>query len=101
MVFDGSRMFNHPGYSVEMVDPVGAGDAFVAGFLAGIFESHTLREFASLDFHNRQQVLTHALNIANVCGALTCTRHGDTAAMPTMEQVEEFLDQHGPRASVV
>jgi len=45
--------------------------------------------------------LTHALNIANVCGALTCTRHGDTAAMPTMEQVEEFLVQHGPRASVV
>ena len=101
VVFDGSRMFKHPGYSVEMVDPVGAGDAFVAGFLAGIFESHTLREFASLDSDNRQQVLTHALNIANVSGALTCTRHGDTAAMPTMEQVEEFLDQHGSRASMV
>jgi sugar/nucleoside kinase (ribokinase family) len=76
-----------------MVDPVGAGDAFVAGFLAGIFQSHTVLGFFSLKPDARREVLMRALNIANVCGTLTCTRHGDTAAMPTMKQVGEFLSQ--------
>ena len=93
VVFDGVDILDHPGYAVEMVDPVGAGDAFVAGFLAGIFQRHTIHEFTALKFGARHDVLARSLDIANVCGALTCTRRGDTAAMPTMGQVDEFLEQ--------
>ncbi len=100
IAFDGTNTFDHPGHTVEMVDPVGAGDAFVAGFLAGIFQSHTVLEFFSLKPDSRSEVLTRSLDIANVCGALTCTRHGDTAAMPTMKQVNEFLGQDRPKLAM-
>ena len=101
VLFDGADIFDHPGYAVEVVDPVGAGDAFVAGFLAGIFKDYTIHECLALESDARQKLLARALDIANVCGALTCTRRGDTAAMPTMEQVDEFLDQHGARTTMV
>ena len=39
----------------------------------------------------RAQILHRALEIANACGALVCTRHGDTEPMPDMGQVEEFV----------
>jgi 2-dehydro-3-deoxygluconokinase len=91
LAFDGSTVISHDGYEVQVVDPVGAGDAFVAGLLGGIFRNLQRREFLDLDASSRLPVLQDALRIANVCGALTCTRRGDTAAMPTMEQVEEFL----------
>lgn len=90
IAYDGTNMVEHPGYPIEVVDPVGAGDAFVAGFLAGILNQHTLREFITLHPEARKAILETSLEIANVCGALTCTRRGDTAAMPTMDEVRQF-----------
>jgi 2-dehydro-3-deoxygluconokinase len=94
VAFDGANMVEHSGYRVEVVDPVGAGDAFVAGFLAGILGRHSFRDFLKLDDSARRMVLEHALEIANVSGALTCTRRGDTQAMPTMDEVREFISHH-------
>ncbi len=91
VAFDGASRVDHRGYDVEVVDPVGAGDAFVAGFLAGILRDRTFAELMPLDASARRRVIEESLEIANVCGALTCTRHGDTAAMPTMAEVQEFL----------
>ena len=91
LAFDGSTVVSQAGFEVQVLDPVGAGDAFVAGLLGGIFRSLQRREFLDLDASARLPVLQDALRVANVCGALTCTRRGDTAAMPTMEHVEEFL----------
>ena len=39
VAFDGNQVVEHTGFNVEVVDPVGAGDAFVAGALAGIFQT--------------------------------------------------------------
>ena len=91
VAFDGTSLISHPGYDVSVIDPIGAGDAFVAGFLWGILQEYTLSEFFALDQSSRKVVLRACLDIANVCGALTCTRNGDTAAMPTMDEVREFL----------
>jgi len=93
--FDGDNLLTHEGYRVDVVDPVGAGDAFVAGLLGGIFEYASLSAFLSMDADKRAPILTRALKVANVCGALTCTRHGDTAAMPSMQEVNQFLALHG------
>ncbi len=93
VAFDGASRVDHRGYDVEVVDPVGAGDAFVAGFLAGILRDRTFAELMQLDASARRRVIEESLEIANVCGALTCTRHGDTAAMPTMAEVREFLSE--------
>ena len=91
VAFDGANRVDHRGYDVEVVDPVGAGDAFVAGFLGGVLRDQTFAELIQLDAPARRRVIEESLEIANVCGALTCTRHGDTAAMPTIAEVREFL----------
>ncbi|MXY45850.1 MAG: sugar kinase [Chloroflexi bacterium] len=91
VAFDGANLLRHSGYTVDVVDPVGAGDAFVAGMLGGILEWTDARCYLRLDAAVRAPMLEHALEVANVCGALTCTRHGDTAAMPSMPEVREFV----------
>ena len=99
VAFDGSSLIEQPGYSVDVVDPIGAGDAFIAGFLGGILRQHTIKEFFGLDDLTRKATLRRCLAIANVCGALTCTRRGDTAAMPTMREVREFVGKHDTSAT--
>ena len=91
VAYDGQSVVTHPGFTVEMVDPVGAGDAFVAGFLAGIFQRCALPDLLAMNPDARADILHRALEIANACGALVCTRHGDTEAMPDMREVNEFV----------
>ena len=57
----------------RVVDPVGAGDAFAAGFLAG-----TLRGFS----------LQEALALGNRCGALAMTTAGDMESLPFWDELE-------------
>ena len=85
------NLLAHDGFKVEIVDPVGAGDAFVAGFLGTVLENTDLKTFLAMEPEGRIPVLTYALRVANVCGALTCTRNGDTTAMPSMAEVNRFL----------
>ena len=91
VAFDGANLLEHGGYKVEVVDPVGAGDAFVAGMLGGIFEQSGMKALLRTDADERAPILRRAMEIANVCGALTCTRQGDTAAMPSLAEVEQFI----------
>lgn len=57
----------HPGYRVEVVDTVGAGDAFLAGLLDGILAGG--------------QDLEALLDWANACGAHVATHAGAAPAM--------------------
>ena len=91
VAFDGEQVVEHSGFKVEVVDPVGAGDAFVAGALAGIFQRGSMLDFLVLPADERATVLHAALELGNACGALVCTRHGDTEAMPNMGQVGDFI----------
>ena len=84
----------HPGFSVDVVDPVGAGDAFMAGVLASIYASGGRRaiwDFALSSDADKASTLQDALELGNACGALVCTQHGDTEPMPTMAQAREFI----------
>ena len=65
-----------PGYPVEVVDTVGAGDAFVAGFLSG-----RLRGWATGE----------CLQLANACGACAVTVQGDVKGLPTAEEALALL----------
>ena len=88
------ELVEHPGFSVEVVDPVGAGDAFVAGMLAGIFtsgERGSLAEFLAMEPDDRSVALRDALALGNACGALVCTQHGDTEPMPDMARARAFI----------
>ena len=97
VAFDGENLLERNGYSVEVVDPVGAGDAFVAGLIGSILERANFKTFFSMDASGRAPILSRALEVANVCGALTCTRRGDTAAMPSLPEVKQFIASHTQR----
>jgi 2-dehydro-3-deoxygluconokinase len=59
----------------RIVDPVGAGDGFAAGFLAG--------QLRGLD-------LAQSLKIANTVGAFATTVVGDVEGLPTWREVQEL-----------
>lgn len=76
---DGS-VVHVPGHRIDVVDTVGAGDAFVAGYLSGDVQGWSVAE---------------KLTRANVCGAVTCTMPGDWEAAPTPAEIEAFLATEG------
>jgi sugar/nucleoside kinase (ribokinase family) len=67
---------DHPGFSVEAVDPTGAGDAFNAGFLFGYLTGRPLAECATW---------------ANACGAMTVGQSGGSGAFEGRSDVEAFI----------
>ena len=73
-----------PARSIALVDGVGAGDAFVAGWLA--------EELAGRD-------VEHRLRTATACGAFACTVSGDWEGMPTRPDLARLdLPAHDPVA---
>lgn len=64
------------GFPVEVLNVLGAGDAFLSGFLSGWLRGRPLAECARL---------------GNACGALVVSRHGCTPAMPSAVELQEFL----------
>ena len=64
------------GFAVPVVDTVGAGDAFVAGYLSA--------HLAGLPLEQR-------LRRGNACGALLCTAPGDWEASPTLRDIDRLL----------
>lgn len=67
------------GFPVEVFNVLGAGDAFMAGFLRGWL---------------RDEPLERCCRYANACGALVVSRHGCAPAMPTSRELAHFLE-HG------
>ena len=64
------------GFEVDVIDTIGAGDAFIAGLAISIAEGN--------DFIN-------ACNFANASAALSVTKQGAQTAMPNRNNVEDFL----------
>ena len=95
VAFDGERVVEHSGFPIDVVDPVGAGDAFVAGALAGIFRHRSMLDFLALPASARAKELREALELGNACGALVCAQRGDTEPMPDMRGAMEFARGRG------
>ncbi len=64
------------GVEVDVLNVLGAGDAFASGFLSGWLRDAPLEECA---------------RSANACGALVVSRHGCAPAMPTPAELDYFL----------
>lgn len=62
--------------SVEVVDTVGAGDTFDAGFMYGYLNTWALEE---------------SLRLACVCGALSTQKAGGTESQPTLNEAMKFV----------
>ncbi len=83
-----------PAFRVQAIDTTAAGDAFVGGLLFHLAERGV--DAASLPtFLRDADALGEALRFAAATGALTVTRHGAFAAMPSRTEVEQLIrDQH-------
>jgi 5-dehydro-2-deoxygluconokinase len=68
--------FNGKGVEVEVLNVLGAGDAFSAGFLSGWVRGEDYDACA---------------RYANACGALVVSRHGCAPAMPTRIELDYYL----------
>jgi fructokinase len=77
-----------PGFRADAIDTLGAGDAFVAGLLS------RLLQFDKLEDSLNEASLTEILRFANACGAIATQTPGAIPALPTEEQVVEFLNGH-------
>jgi 5-dehydro-2-deoxygluconokinase len=72
--------FNYRGVQVEVLNVLGAGDAFLSGFLKGWLDGAGYEQCCRL---------------ANACGALVVARHGCAPAMPTPAELDYFLAHAG------
>jgi 5-dehydro-2-deoxygluconokinase len=69
-----------PPFSVEVLNVLGAGDAFASGLLYGYLQGWALERAARL---------------GNACGAIVVTRHGCANFMPTLDEVVAFVAERG------
>lgn len=71
-----------PAFEVEVVDPTGAGDAFLAASLVylsgGEWEEERVRE---------------AARRGTAAGAIACTGYGAMGTLPTRDELERFMDR--------
>jgi 5-dehydro-2-deoxygluconokinase len=65
-------------FSIEVFNVLGAGDAFMSGFLRGWL---------------RERPLAECCTWANACGALVVSRHGCAPAIPSWIELQYFLEQ--------
>ena len=71
-----NEAIGHEGFAVEVFNVLGAGDAFMAGFLRGWLTGEPLEKCCAW---------------ANACGAIVVSRHGCAPAMPTWTELQRFL----------
>jgi fructokinase len=78
-----------PGFKVAAVDSTGAGDGFMAGFLACLLEGAA--DLKSL--HPDGEAIVRWVRFANAVGALTTTRRGAIPSFPTRTEVSSLLEK--------
>jgi sugar/nucleoside kinase (ribokinase family) len=66
------------GFKIDVVDTTGAGDVFHAGFIYGLLQNWDLEKI---------------LQFANAVAALKCRELGGRKGIPTLREVQEFLNQ--------
>jgi 5-dehydro-2-deoxygluconokinase len=71
-----------PGFPVEVYNVLGAGDAFMGGYLRGWL---------------RNQPIEECCRLGNACGAIVVSRHGCAPAMPTWPELEIFFAAREPK----
>ena len=67
---------NFAGFPVEVMNVLGAGDAFAAGLMVSLLQGLSWAD---------------ATQVANACGAIVVSRHGCSVAMPTRAELTHFF----------
>ncbi len=75
-IVQGQSRIDVPGFPVEIVNTVGAGDGFASGLICGWARGWDWQR---------------AARFGNACGALVVSRQGCARALPRLQEVEDFL----------
>ena len=73
---DSAKPVSARSFKVEVLNVLGAGDAFMSGFLRGWLRNETMETCALY---------------GNACGALVVTRHGCSPAAPSFAEIEHLI----------
>jgi sulfofructose kinase len=76
MALDGDRLVHVPAFAVDALDTTGAGDVFRGGFIHGYLSGWPLDE---------------TLRFANAAAAVSCTRLGAMASVPSIEEATRLI----------
>lgn len=79
---DGEIQIKQPAYSVDVVDPTGAGDTFTGFFLGLLVNGYDLKK---------------CMKYSSAASALSVTRHGASNSIPSLKEVEQWIDLHSER----
>ncbi len=78
VTFAGDTIVLCPAFPVDVVDTTGAGDAFHAGYLYGLLQKLPLED---------------TVRFASAVAALNCRKVGARAGLPTLSDVQRFLEE--------
>lgn len=77
-IFEGTDLTFIEGITVQAVDTVGAGDCFAGALASALLDG---------------QCVTQAARYANIVAALKVTKHGAQAGIPTMDEINAFIEK--------
>lgn len=78
IAFDGTDIIDFPAFAIDVVDSTGAGDVFHGAFICKLLECDNL---------------SYLLRFSSAVAALKCTQFGGRTGIPTLQQVERFLEE--------
>jgi sugar/nucleoside kinase (ribokinase family) len=78
VALEGDRLLRVPAFAIDAVDTTGAGDVFRGAFIFGYLQGWPLEP---------------TMRFANAAAAVSCTRLGAMASVPSREEAERFLAQ--------
>ena len=76
MLLVGDQLIVEKGFPISAVDTTGAGDVFRAAFIYGLLNQYPPQRM---------------LRFANAAAAVSCTRAGAIAGVPTLDEVEQLM----------
>lgn len=77
-LFEGDRAERIPAFKAKAADTTGAGDAFVAGFLAALSRGHGIEA---------------CIKAGNAAGAICVTKVGSSGTLPGFEKLKEYAEK--------
>ncbi|WDR01342.1 carbohydrate kinase family protein [Devosia algicola] len=78
LLYRGGDVQTHAGFSVQVIDTTGAGDAFNAGYLRAMLDGAAPQ---------------YRLALGNACGALTAGANGGTGGLKSLAQAQMMFSE--------